>query len=242
MLLTRSGLSSPGWSTLLAFVVLSTACVSTAPDRSFDFYVESNPDQQAWYEKIDTWQRESLEDADGLVLESRPVRASADSYLRRGQDAPLAVKVADFAATEQRQVARRINKWSQRQALWHYKKEDVETAAEDEWPTFRKLIDNNGDDCDGLDLISYQLLLRFGFESEGVFRAVMRRETDRTNHMVTLWFETPEDPWVLDATRAIVTEMTKMSQVHGWTPTVMFNQQRQFTVREAQRAARWVND
>ena len=60
----------------------------------------------------------------------------------------------------------------------------------------------------------------------------MRRNSKRTNHMVTLWFEDPEDPWVLDATGAMVLDVKRFSEVEGWTPTKMFNESVQYKVRQ----------
>ncbi len=63
-----------------------------------------------------------------------------------------------------------------------------------------------------------------------VYRAIVRRDRDRANHMVTLWFEDADDPWVLDATGAMTMKMRRFSELPGWTPTKMFNELEQFRV------------
>jgi hypothetical protein len=47
---------------------------------------------------------------------------------------------------------------------------------------------------------------------------------------VTFWFETPNDPWVIDPTGAMTTGMPKMSQVAGWKALKVFSDKREFTV------------
>ncbi len=43
--------------------------------------------------------------------------------------------------------------------------------------------------------------------------------------MVSVWFEDPVDPWVIDATGAMSREMLRYSQMPaGWTPRMMFNE------------------
>ena len=83
-------------------------------------------------------------------------------------------------------------------------------------------------DCDGLDLIAYRLLLEFGFRRDRVYRAIVKRARDGGNHMVTLWFEDPEDPWILDATGAMTFRMRRFSEIEGWRPRKVFNETVQF--------------
>jgi hypothetical protein len=55
--------------------------------------------------------------------------------------------------------------------------------------------------------------------------------------MVTLWFENPEDPWVIDPTGAMTTGMPRMSEVPGWVPLKVFSEDEDFSV-ERQHFAR----
>ena len=72
----------------------------------------------------------------------------------------------------------------------------------------------------------------------------MRRDSNLKYHMVTLWFEDPNDPWVIDATGATVLDMTLFSRVDGWTPTKMFNETEQYKVvqRDASKSLALVPD
>jgi hypothetical protein len=49
--------------------------------------------------------------------------------------------------------------------------------------------------------------------------------------MVTLWFEDPDDPWVIDPTGAMTLGMPRMSQVPGWVPLKVFGDEQEYTVR-----------
>ena len=226
----HSRLAATGQSLLISLALLSAGCATAPPpeETHFDFFAQSMGEDDPWFGKVSEWQgraryadsREALPD---LPLDlAEPKRAS--------QSAVLSVKMAGFALARKRAVARRINIWAQVQSHEFYLVEDDEDPTGDHWPTFEELLDNNGDDCDGLDLIPYHLLLEFGFPREQVYRAIVRRDNNRKNHMVTLWFEDPKDPWVLDATGAMVLEMTRFSAVDGWTPTKMFNETKQYKV------------
>src|SRR3989304_1033191 len=61
-------------------------------------------------------------------------------------------KFRAFADEEKRALARRFVEWAQDQAMQHYRFDDRQDLAGDEWPTTKDLFDKNGDDCDGIDL------------------------------------------------------------------------------------------
>jgi predicted transglutaminase-like cysteine proteinase len=152
---------------------------------------------------------------------------------------PLRDLIGEFEVEQRHALARRISEWARLKGRSHYVADHGEaTRDEDEgvpamgdhWPTYSELVDANGDDCDGVDLIAYQLLREFGFAKDQLFRAILMRDRDRVNHMVTLWFEDPGDPWVFDATGAATRELVRFSKVEGWTPTHIFNETAQYTV------------
>ena len=123
--------------------------------------------------------------------------------------------------------------WSQRQARLHFTPDPQTTLEGDHWPTVEELFETNGDDCDGMDLIAYALLREAGFRADETYRLVVRRERDGANHMVTLWFEDREDPWVIDATGAMTLGMRKFSDLPpGWMPRMMFNENETYNVLE----------
>ena len=126
-------------------------------------------------------------------------------------------------------MARRVADWAQGESRRHYRFDPPTDAASDPWPTTKDLLRTNSDDCDGLDLIAYELLRQFGFPREQLFRAIVRRDRDGGNHMVTLWFDESEDPWVIDAIGAMTLKVRRFSELPGWTPTAVFNEQQQFT-------------
>jgi hypothetical protein len=48
--------------------------------------------------------------------------------------------------------------------------------------------------------------------------------------MVTLWFENPSDPWVIDPTGAMTSGMPRMSEVPCWVPLKVFSIDHDYTV------------
>src|SRR5262249_37861845 len=145
----------------------------------------------------------------------------------------------DSYRDEQRvELAKRVADWSQHMARRYYKWDPGDNDPHwDHWPTVGELLSTNGDDGDRLDLIAYQMVGAFGFPGGRVFRAVVRRDRDQADHMVTLWFQDPKDPWVLDATGAITFAMRHFSELEGWTPTKVFNENGQFLAIESPRPA-----
>ena len=104
--------------------------------------------------------------------------------------------------------------------------------------TLEETFEANGDDCDGLELLSYNFLRDLGFAETEVYRAIVYRRSDGQHHMVTLWFEQPEDPWVIDPTGAMTSGMPRMSEVPGWAPLKVFSETEEFTVEQLRSAAR----
>jgi len=78
---------------------------------------------------------------------------------------------------------------------------------------------------------AYGLLRESGFREGEVYRLIVRRDSDGANHMVSVWFEDPQDPWVIDATGAMSREMLRYSQMPaGWTPRMMFDETTMYNV------------
>jgi len=218
---------------LLTAWVLATplGCASSGPSgrsaKQFEWFTPAAPgDDDPWYPKVEEWQGRARAEGTRLPKTSRSLRSAEFS-------GELLAAMSAYRDSERRELARRITDWTQRTARKHYKFDPGrDDPIYDRWPTVGELLANNGDDCDGLDLIAFQLLREFGFPPEQIYRAIVRRNRDNANHMVTLWFEDPADPWVLDATGAVTVQFRRASELPGWTPTKLFNLDQQFDVVE----------
>jgi hypothetical protein len=218
---------------IAATIAFATGCASSSGPSSrpsahpsFDFFAPATPnddDRDPWYPKVVEWQGRMQSEGTRLPSTGQSVRGGL-------QSGKLLGAMGAYRDEERRAFAKRVTDWSQRLARKYYKWDPA--AADptfDHWPTVGELLATNGDDCDGLDLIAYQLLREFGFPSDRLFRAIIERNRDKANHMVTLWFEDPKDPWVIDATGAVTFEMRHFSKLEGWTPTKVFNERTQYT-------------
>jgi len=211
----------------LALALLAAAvagCLGPAkPVVTYRYFVEAEPGD-VWFEKVRGWQ-----------LREGEARAAVEASLRGPGDEGsglLRKKFAAFASDEKRRLAERFVEWAQDQAMLHYRLDEQQDLAGDEWPTSQELFEQNGNDCDGIDLIAYNLLLELGFREDEIYRAVIRRDRDGEFHMVTLWFEDPDDPWVVDTTGAMTMKMRRVSELPGWTVAVLFNASQHYTARK----------
>jgi len=186
----------------------------------------------AWSRKIRGWQ--VRQEADRAVENGIPTPAVSEPSGRieqaalRPESGTLLQKYSDFRADRQRETARELSEWIQVQSRQHY----IEDGPIDHWATFEETLETNGDDCDGLELLVFNLLRDLGFDREEVYRAVVYRKADGQHHMVTLWFEDPRDPWVIDPTGAMTSGMPRMSEVPAWVPIKVFTEDRNYTARE----------
>jgi len=226
---------------LVSLAVLVSGCAGTSGPgskprgaRSFDFFgpaVPNDDDVDPWYPKVAEWQGRMQREGTRLPGSERSIRGAL-------QSGKLLEAMGAFRDAQRVTLAKAVTDWSQRIARRYYKWDPGNNAPEfDHWPTVGELLANNGDDCDGLDLIAFQMLREFGFPPDRIYRAIVRRDRDGAHHMVTLWFEDVGDPWVLDATGAVTFAMRRFSQLEGWTPTKVFNDRGQFLATEKGRAA-----
>jgi predicted transglutaminase-like cysteine proteinase len=195
----------------------------------WDYFAPPHPGD-AWFEKIEDWQRRERQGVGAAVAQASP-RARSNQQLQ-DPDEPLTLQqeYREQAQEEREELAQRLMTWAQTMAREHYRK-DVDEVA-DPWPTTAELMAQGGDDCDGIDLLAYSMMRDFGFERQDLYRAIVRRDRDHANHMVTLWFQDRSDPWVVDATGAVSLGLKKFSQVKGWQPRRVFNEYEQFSVVE----------
>jgi hypothetical protein len=214
--------------TLALLACIGFGCATRPSEPRVEFF---SPPQanDPFYPKITDWQQRQR-----LDPPVREIAAEVDEASLDPGEYPFGLLRGKFERLlnrHKRRLAREFTEWSQRQARMHYKPDADTTLAGDHWPTLREFFETNGDDCDGLDLIAYGLLRESGFREGEIYRLIVRRDSDGANHMVSVWFEDPEDPWVIDATGAMSREMLRYSKMpEGWTPRMMFNETAMYNV------------
>ena len=203
----------------------------------YDYFTPPAPDD-AWTPKIAGWQARERAEED-VVLPSRvpsPPGVAQAAEQASGTPAPvvstrsggdLRSQYFAFRADRKRRMARAFAEWIQSRAQQYY----VADGPIDHWATFEETLQADGDDCDGLELLAFHGLRDLGFDAHEVYRAIVFRRTDGQHHMVTLWFEDPTDPWVLDPTGAMVRGMSRMSDLPQWVPLKVFSESLEYTVR-----------
>ncbi len=220
-------------------MALLWGCASGLDFSASYSYFESPDPADPWSAKISGWQwRERVSLSHSEIRSPATVSGSAE---RTSSPAPASVasaaetvrpdlreKYRGFRTQQKRAVARQLAEWIQEQAREHY----VEDGPVDHWATLTETLSNDGDDCDGLELLVYHLLRDTGFGDDEVFRAVVYRPSDGQHHMVTLWFEDRDDPWVIDPTGAMTSGLTRMSTLTNWVPLKVFGEGEEFTVRK----------
>jgi hypothetical protein len=78
--------------------------------------------------------------------------------------------------------------------------------------------------------LAYNALRQLGFPPEQLFRAILRDSRLEQHHMVTLWFELPHDPWVIDPTGTVTEHLRRMSEIADWVPLKIFTETAEYTV------------
>ena len=208
---------------LVVALALGWGCATTPPRAAPYAYFATPQENDAWGPKIRTWQARERAGRGTTV----PVNAEGEERTEGGPSGDLEEKYDAFRTERKRALARDIAGWIQRQSKEHY----VPDGPIDHWATLRETFSSNGDDCDGLELLTYHFLRDLGFPANEVYRAIVFRRSDGQHHMVTLWFEDPDDPWVIDPTGAMTTGMPRMSGVPEWVPIKIFSEDEYYTVR-----------
>jgi hypothetical protein len=142
------------------------------------------------------------------------------------EDYALARHYDAFLSERREHLARDVLRWVQGLARERF----VEDGPVDHWPTMAELLGSVGDDCDGLELLAYHALRQLGFPADRVYRAVLHRPDTGQHHMVTLWFDRRDDPWMLDPTDTITSRLRRMSTLPRWVPLKVFSEDAEFTV------------
>ena len=213
-------------------LALLWGCASTLGTNrvAYDYFGSPEADD-AWSRKIGTWQaREHAQRVEDRSPAPAAVAGSGEedvTGIAAGSE-DLRAKYESFRHDRKREMARVLASWIQDQARDHYRPD----GPVDHWATLDETLSSNGDDCDGLELLTLHLLRDFGFREDEVYRAIVYRKTDGQHHMVTLWFEESQDPWVIDPTGAMTAGMPRMSEVADWVPLKVFSESSDFTVRD----------
>lgn len=186
---------------------------------ALDFFVPAGP-EDAWNSKIQNWQaRHHLDPAArGDVI--RDMSSLGTSW-------------QDFERDLRREVAADTMMWVQKRSREHYRAD----GTRDHWATLGEVIESGEDDCDGLDLLTFVLLRRLGFAEDEIYRAIVVEDGTGQHHMVTLWFENEdrEDPYVLDPTGVVTSDMVRLSEVPDWEPIELFDESQHYAVRPTTR-------
>ena len=193
---------------------------------SYSYFAVPAPDDP-WAPKITRWQERERATNGADVLSAPSTVASGPETREPADTEDLRTKYLRFHAEQKRATARELASWIQEQSKIHY----IPDGVIDRWATLESTLARNGDDCDGLELLSFYLLRDLGFRDDEVYRAIVMRPSDGQHHMVTLWFEQRGDPWVIDPTGAMTSGMPRMSEVPGWVPIKLFTDTEHFTVR-----------
>lgn len=184
---------------------------------ALDFFVAA-PRDNPWNAKIRNWQsRHQLDQAQPVASQARASNL-LESYDR-------------FTRETRRRIAAEAVSWVQDESRRHY----IPDGETDHWATLSEVGATDGDDCDGLDLLTFLLLRKLGFSQNEIYRSIIVERDSGQHHMVTLWFEGGDkaDPWLLDPTGVVTDRLVRLSEVPTWSPIEMFDEARHYRVEQA---------
>jgi hypothetical protein len=217
-------------------VVFGCGCAGAGPraDGPAHYRFFDPPEaNDIWTPTIRGWQARERALPDTEML--RPAEGSLGARVSEGvgptvgpggTHGDLRAEYFAFRAERKRELAREVAAWIQSEARYHY----ISNGPVARWATLEETLANNGASCNGLELLPYRFLLDAGFRPDEVYRAIVMRPSDGQHHMVTLWFESPDDPWVIDPTGAMTSGMPHLSEVGSWVPVKVFGESVEYTV------------
>lgn len=209
---TRRGGFAAG---LALFSLALGSCVTPGSVVRHYSWFEAPAARDPWRQPILHWQLRARADA-------KPVQSVETRALDSQPE--LAGAYAAFRLEQRHLQAKSVAEWIQSQARQHF----VPDPGIDIWPTAHEVLEAGGDDCDGLAFLAHELLMELGFEPDELYLAIVRRRSDSLHHMVGLWFDDGADPWIIDPTGAMTTEMVRMSSMEGWDPLAIFSETEHF--------------
>jgi len=203
----------------LAIVCISLfllSCVGTQglPTVALDLFVPAPPDDP-WTHKIEDWQARHEQD---------PARQGEVGL----NDSELGREYEQFSRELRQRLVFDTVEWVQERSRKYYRADENY----DHWATLGEVVKSGADDCDGLDLLTFVLLRRLGFKTSEIYRSILVEAKSGQHHMVTLWFDEAGrmDPFLLDPTGVISRGMVRLSEVDGWEPIQLFDEQDHFRV------------
>ncbi len=200
----------------LIALIGTSACVTQSPPRPAWNYFAPMPKGDVFGPAVLVWQgARMIEDERGREFDHSA--------------SPLAADYAAFSADLRRQIVERTVKWVQQNSGLYF----LEDGEIDHWPTLPEVLERGEDDCDGMDVMTFELLRSAGFGPGEIYRAVLVHDETQLHHMVTLWFprDDPQDPYVLDPTGDVTPLVRRLSEVtNRWTPLVLFDETQRFRV------------
>jgi len=191
-----------GWLALGLGVALLSGCASTPARPTGWRWFAPLPEEDRARVRIATWQ-------------ARARAAGPPETL-----GALGATWQAFVSSRRHALLDEVREWIQAEAAERY----LADTGVDHWPTFAEALASDGDDCDGLELLVLHALRELGFQDDRLFRAVIERERDGAQHMVTLWFGEPQDPTVIDPTGFATRPLVRMSELAGWRPRAVFDE------------------
>ena len=207
------------------------ACATPPEPVGYELFVPLSGDD-AFAPAIEHWQAETR--LEGLAAEVADLRAQ----LRGEIPAPLALPVGEsalgrayleFRSELRHRVVVDTVRWVQQQSGLYYRRDrDL-----DDWPVLGELLAAGADDCDGMDLLTFSLLRRLGFEQGEIYRTIVRNVDTGLHHIVTLWFAPGlrDDPWLLDSTGQVSRAVIPLSAQTDWEPLRLFDETTAYAVR-----------
>ncbi len=190
----------------------------TGPPPRYDFFAASEPDDPSWKLRVNAWQAARHND----LVQEHEVPADGTE---------LASAYASFSERLRFDIVVETVKWVQLYGAFYYQTD----TGRDIWPTLRQVLEAGVDDCDGMDLLTFELLRRLGFEKGEIYRTVFHHQPTERYHMVTLWFPAgpDDDPYVLDPTGDVSRVVKRLSLVREWQPLRIFDETASFPVVKA---------
>ncbi len=199
---------------IVLWIPVWLGCASLAPPPPLDFF-RPVLQEDTWRLKIRAWQ------AATHLSSLEPNEEIPDPT-------PLAEEYLRFSSEFRLEIVQRVLRWVQVYSGLYYRSDD----GVDHWPTLDELIEDGGDDCDGMELLTFALLRGLGFSEGELYRAILFDRPSDAYHMVTLWFRDKDrgDPYVLDPSGKISRNVSRLSRIAGWEPIAIFDERSQFRV------------